>query len=536
MSTFEKIVADFYRTGWEMFPTWGSRAGLAEFDDQLEEPTADLIQTRRALMKETAEAIQKLEPVRLRSAETLDRQVFNTHLTVQELRWGTIQSWRRDPSSLLTDAVESTFELLTRRDCASFDAAHAICRRIERLPAYLRAGRSRIDQPVTLWVQIAAQTVPGAIEFLGELVPPLSERHPRLRAQLESAVQNAIESIQAYGRWLLELTERPMNNDVAVGDVALGQLIRDWHGLHLSPTQVAEQGWAAVQYYNDELEQHARRIDPRSSWRELLDRARHQFASAPQDLLAEYRTISAKLRMRIEGDGLLDFPPGEECRIVATPAFLRPLIPTAAYSNPGPLDPAQLGIFFVTEPDRSLGADEVRAGVGQHYGMEGTCVHEAYPGHHVQLCWANRAASLSRQMANHIISMEGWTLYCEQLMVEQDWFGDPLLTLNYLSEQLWRAYRMIIDVGIHTRTMTVAAAVKMLMDGVGFTRERAESELNWYSQSPGVPMSYLLGKRETLALRDAFLKTPGATLKRFHRWLLSFGSVPQRWLYEYLPN
>ena len=156
----------------------------------------------------------------------------------------------------------------------------------------------------------------------------------------------------------------------------------------------------------------------------------------------------------------------------------------------------------------------------------------------MQLCWANRAGSRTRQMADHIVFMEGWTLYCEQMMVEQDWF-DPgatgLLKLNYLADQLWRAYRMVIDVGIHTRKLSVAAAVRMLIDGVGFTRERAETELNWYTQSPGVPMSYLLGKRETLALRDQFMKGRGATLKRFHRWLLGFGSVPQRWLHPHLP-
>jgi uncharacterized protein (DUF885 family) len=179
------------------------------------------------------------------------------------------------------------------------------------------------------------------------------------------------------------------------------------------------------------------------------------------------------------------------------------------------------------------------ANLGQHYGIESTCVHEAYPGHHVQLCWANRASSRARQMADHIVFMEGWTLYCEQMMVEQDWFdpGAPgLLKLNYLADQLWRAYRMVIDVGIHTRKLSVAAAVRMLIDGVGFTRERAETELNWYTQSPGVPMSYLLGKRETLALRDQFMKGRSATLKRFHRWLLGFGSVPQRWLHPHLPE
>jgi uncharacterized protein (DUF885 family) len=121
-------------------------------------------------------------------------------------------------------------------------------------------------------------------------------------------------------------------------------------------------------------------------------------------------------------------------------------------------------------------------------------------------------------------------------MIDEDWFDDPVLRINHLAEQLWRAYRMVIDVGIHTRKMTVVAAMQLLMDGVGFTRERAETELNWYTQSPGVPMSYMLGKRETIALKERFMKLPGADTRRFHRWLLSFGSVPPRWLHAYLPD
>jgi uncharacterized protein (DUF885 family) len=536
MSALHGLAEKFFRCGWELFPTSGSRAGLGEYDGRLEEPTADLLETRRREIAVTAAALADMEPPVPNTDAFLDRQAFESHLTVAELRLGTVQSWRHDPCSPLTEVVESIFELLTRRDLTDTNVVASIIQRLDRVPRYLRAAQSRLSDPVRLWASLAEKAGPGSVEFLREAAAPLTQQHPRLAPELQSATQRALEAVDAYVTWVRSLKDRTLREDFAVGGDCLRQLIRDWHGLPLTPAQVEQQGWDFVQYYRDELEEQAKRIDPNATWSQILDRSRAAFADHQPQILASYASITRDLRARMSRDGILTLPPREECKVVATPAFLRPLIPTAAYSHPGPLDPRQVGVFFVTEPDPALPAEAYRANVGQHYGIEATCVHEAYPGHHVQLCWANRAASLIRQLADHVVFMEGWTLYCEQLMIDEDWFDDPVLRINHLAEQLWRAYRMVIDVGIHTRKMTVVAAMQLLMDGVGFTRERAETELNWYTQSPGVPMSYMLGKRETIALKERFMKLPGADTRRFHRWLLSFGSVPPRWLHAYLPD
>lgn len=535
-AAFEQLVEAYYRGWWRLFPSIGSRAGLYSCDAELEVPTRELIGARSKQVTATASAVTQLERPAADHPAALDRMVFEAHLAVADLRLRTIQSWRRDPSLPLTEAIESLFELLTRRDLSSPETLSAIARRLGHLPNYLQAARARIDDPVALWVTIAEKSVAGSIEFIRDAIVPLGAEHRTLQPELTAAGQRAVDAVRSYGDWLAGLRQKPLNEDFAVGPESLHQIIKHWHGLNVSPADVEESGWSLVQYYQDELEQHVQRIDRDTAWSEVLHRARKEFSQRDHDILADYRRVTNALRERMSTDGFLDLPPDEMCKVMPTPTFLRALIPSAAYSNPGPLDPHQVGIFFVTAPDRSRGEEAYRANLGQHYGIESTCVHEAYPGHHVQLCWANRACSRSRQMADHIVFMEGWTLYCEQMMVEQDWFGDPLLKLNYLADQLWRAYRMVIDVGIHTRKLSVAAAVRMLIDGVGFTRERAEIELNWYTQSPGVPMSYLLGKRETLALRDQFMKGRGATLKRFHRWLLGFGSVPQRWLHPHLPE
>jgi uncharacterized protein (DUF885 family) len=119
------------------------------------------------------------------------------------------------------------------------------------------------------------------------------------------------------------------------------------------------------------------------------------------------------------------------------------------------------------------------------------------------------------------------------MMVDLGWYASPVHELGYLNDQLWRACRIVIDVGVQSGRMTVPEAIEMLQKEVGFTPLRATTELNWYTQRPGTPMSYLLGKGKTLLLREKYMAAhPGASLKEFHGWLLGHGSIPQTWLLE----
>lgn len=532
----ERLADSYFREYWALCPSAGSRAGLYEFDAELEIPNLDWFEQRRHLV---SKALTKLRALPLFPAGTpaaLDRRIFESHLSVSLLRLSEVQHWRQDPSTPLTEAVDSVFELIMRRDISAAETVDAVVSRLGKFSEYLIASRARLDDPVGLWAAIAEQTVPGCVEFVRDASRELVNRHPRFRDRIEAAAQLACAALDDYGRWVSSLHGQNLKEDVAAGSAVMKELVHRWHGLEVGLDEIESLGRGLVQFFRDELDQCARRIDPAATWQQILERARAQFVATGRDMLGEYKRVTAELRDRIERERLLELPPGETCRVISSPAFLRALLPTAAYTNPGPLDPRQIGVFFVSDPDPRLDPQAYRANVAQHYGIEETCVHEGYPGHHVQLCWANKAGSLVRQMADHIIFMEGWTLYCEQWMIEGGWFADAALRINYLLGQLWRAYRMIIDVGIHTRRMSVPQAVTMLMEGVGFTRERAVSELNWYSQSPAVPLSYMMGKRETLEIRDAFLARTGAGLREFHSWFLQFGSVPQRWLWDHLPH
>jgi uncharacterized protein (DUF885 family) len=534
-SELAAITQRFYRREWERWPSSGSRVGLEEYDPRLEVPTADRIADSVADLTQTRREIETLREPGRGTLESLDRQALLAHIDHEETQYTELQHWRTDPIEPVESAIGSVFGLLMRRDVSRADTVDAIAKRMAAIPPFLEAAQRNIEQPIRMWLAAAKPTAQGGIEFFRQAIPPLARDHARLEQDLERATNAACQALANYLKWLEGLESRTLPEDPAVGEAVLMRIVRNGHGLPYSAEELDAIAGREMESCGRELAEVARSMDPRRSWQEILEDGRREFAEQSHDLMREYREATFGLRDRLVQDGVLEMPPGEVCEVISTPAFLRAVIPSAAYSSPGPLDRIQRGIYYVTEPPPDLPPAEFQANLGQHFCFESTCAHEAYPGHHVQLCWANHATSLARQMAHHIIFMEGWTLYCEQLMVDLGYLAGPLWELDCLLSRLWRACRIRVDLRVHTRRMTVREAIEMLKKELGFTELRAQTELNWYTQSPGTPMSYLLGRHETLTLRELFRQHhPVSTLRDFHDWVLKFGSVPQRWLHPFV--
>ncbi len=165
-----------------------------------------------------------------------------------------------------------------------------------------------------------------------------------------------------------------------------------------------------------------------------------------------------------------------------------------------------------------------------YVGLENTSVHESYPGHHLQFSIANctpAASTLPRLMNESSVFYEGWALYCEQLMQEQGFLKSKEHRFVMLKDRLWRALRIIIDVKTQTGQMTYDEAADLMVRELHFPREQACGDLNWYSQSPSVPMGYALGWSIINRLRGQEQNRLGSkfSLCEFHDKLLSAGSI-----------
>jgi uncharacterized protein (DUF885 family) len=217
--------------------------------------------------------------------------------------------------------------------------------------------------------------------------------------------------------------------------------------------------------------------------------------------------------------------------IMETPTFLRGIIPGIAMEPPAPLDSVQTSYFYIRpipEPLDSARRQKLFTTVRTR-GWKGAVVHEGYPGHHFQLSLANHHPSLIRRLFYTPVFGEGWALYCEQMAVEQGLYPDDgFPDLRWLGGVKFRAARVVVDAKLHTGKMTYDQAWRYFDTLFGPDTAWAKGEVRRYCLDPGQPMSYLVGKTQILALREAYKQKMRRhfSVKDFHDRLLAEGSIP----------
>jgi uncharacterized protein (DUF885 family) len=528
------LVDVFYAETFDRFPIAGSGVGLHQYDGEMGRATPATYEKQQQLVRRTLEAAENLPVQDFEAADMLDRRAFLAQLRQARLDDEELQRWRTDPQLHLHAAAGAIHDLVVKHADDLTPVADALVSRLRRIPRYLDEAGECVRFPDPLWQRLAIRAASSVGDLFLSLVDPLAKIVKLGRGRLQTIAQAAADAATAYARRVERL--RPASEgSFAIGENRLATLMRERLGVAWSPREVTAMARRWADELDEALRREARRFDRRKSPVEILDDAARRWTPPGDGLLDTYKKTTARIKERFRESGWLTIPRGDRLIVQPVPAFMRDQFPTAAYSAPGALDPDQTGIFWVNDLSATATTERRRrAELAQHFGLELTSAHEAYPGHHLQYVMQNRIPSLARKMAHHAVYYEGWTLWCEQMTA--DLLGDdpenPYLRLAQLSDALWRACRIVIDVGLQTGELNYTAACRVLIDRIGATRGRAQGDVNWYTAAPTVPMSYLLGKMELLRLKRQRVDLGGWSLRKFNDWVLGFGAIPWRWIEE----
>jgi uncharacterized protein (DUF885 family) len=519
----------YIETTMERFPSLGSAVGRHEFDGELEQPSEKLLRAQRKLLESSLAEVEGIPENDLQGDDWLDRRALLAELR-SELWSYDRETYRRNPESWVAGALGSVHHLVVRNADDLTPVAEAIASRLAKIPDYLDGAGELLRHPVPLWSETAQSSVLGAPALFEAIREPLAATGKLKPKRLQGLLDGASAAFKRYGKRVSRVASgKP--RDFSLGRERFEALMRERLGWDLTAREALAYGHTLVARIEQEMVVEAARISPRKRPRDILERAAADWGPARGDLLHEYEHETRRVAEDFRRADIVSFPVGDELLVKPVPEFFRHQFPTAAYSSPGCYDPRQLGVFWVNDLSLTRATAKERAAeVSQHFGVPATCAHEAYPGHHLQFCAANRHPSPVRRWFAHSVFYEGWTLWCEQMAVDYGVNQDPTARLNLLHDALWRAHRILVDCGLHAGELTYEGAVKHLMKHVGFTRGRAEGDVNWYTAAPTVPMSYLIGKMEVLRLKRRKVDEGGWSLKRYNDWLLSFGTIPQRWI------
>jgi uncharacterized protein (DUF885 family) len=528
LKAFARAANQYVERTFERFPSYGSSTGRHEFDAQLERPTLALFRAHEKLLRETLSLVEDLPELDFTGDAWLDRRALLAELRTEI--WSIERNdYRKNPERWASGALGSVHNLVVKHADDLKPAADAILSRLSKLPAYLAASAELIEAPIPVWTRMAEQSCAGAPSLLDAISEPLKRTKRASSAKIDGLIAKAKAAFAAYAAHVKRLKPGPANG-FSVGRERFEALIRERLGWDLGAREAAALGHTLVERIEAQMAVEARKIG-RGKPRDLLARAAKEWSPARPSLFEEYEFETRRVRDAFRKANVVSLPKGERLLVKLVPKFLQHQFPTAAYSQPGCYDRDQTGIFWVNDLSLLRNTEaEKAAEIRQHFGVPLTCAHEAYIGHHLQFCTANRHPSKLRRLFAHSVFYEGWTLWCEQMAVDQGVVSEPVARLNQLNDALWRAHRILIDCGLHTGELSYDGAVKHLMKHMGFTRGRAEGDVNWYTMMPTVPMSYLLGKMEVIRLKQRKVDEQGWTLKQFNDWALSHGTLPWRWL------
>ncbi len=293
----------------------------------------------------------------------------------------------------------------------------------------------------------------------------------------------------------------------------------------LDTEQILEIGWQQLAQHRAARAAVARQIDPAADEATVIDRLKLDHPATFEEALDGYRDAMLRARAYLIEHDIVSVPDDERIAVIPTPDYLRNVMPFAAYFDAPKFDADPLGLYIVTP---SVGDDPQAMREHNWSSISNTSIHEAYPGHHLQLAVACRHPSLSRLTVQAPEFVEGWGMYSEQMMREEG-FDDGLnFRLSMHTDAIWRACRIILDVRMHRGEIGVDEGLAWLVEQTSFETANARAEIRRYTHTPTYQLSYLIGKVLLLQLRADERRRLGAafSLRGFHDTLLRNGSLP----------
>lgn len=401
---------------------------------------------------------------------------------------------------------------------------------LRAVPDYLAAARRCLTSPVPpAWAEMAVASAAGLRGLVNTAVtcaPALPEA-----VRLGRETHGAIDDFVAFAGAAAGDADP---SSWAVGRDHVAFLLRELH--HVDGTVEEFVSWAHERVRDAErrLDRAARYRRPGVTWREQINDIKSQHPP-PGDIRAAYEAEVESVWAHTVAEALVSVPAGSACPVAWTPAYRREGLPLGVMDPVPPYGPGRDSSFLLTP------VDPAAAPAAQRDHLRDNCWafiasivgHETVPGHHLQA--AVHKASTSEDSFLRFFSssafVEGWGLYVEHLLSETGYFSSVDTSLVSARNELWRALRVVVDVGLHTATMTVPEAEQLFREAVGMGAHMARGEVRRYTRhdNPTYPSSYLLGRDQILGLRRRWERRHGSgptNRRSFHDWLLSHGSPP----------
>lgn len=348
--------------------------------------------------------------------------------------------------------------------------------------------------------------------------------------QLQNMAQQVIKQsvMPSYQKYFDYMTTRYQPNareNIAANSLPNGEQyyqnrVAHYTTLDLSAQEVHQQGLAEVKRIRLAMEDIIKKVGHQgdfASFVQFLRTDKRFYATTPIELLKEASFIAKKMDAQLPK--LFKTLPRTPYGVIPVPESIAPKYTTGRYSAPARDD--QPGNYWV---------NTYRLDRRPLYVLEALSLHEAVPGHHLQGSIAREMKNVPKFRTNTYISAfgEGWGLYSEFLGIEAGFYQDPYSDFGRLTYEMWRACRLVVDTGMHSKGWSREKAMNYLASNTALSLHNVKTEIDRYISWPGQALSYKIGELTIKRLRAKAEKTLAERfdLREFHDQILANGSMP----------
>ena len=520
---FDRAVDRWFRRSLELSPETATRVGIHDRDAELSSGSRDAVDEEIELRRATIAEMEAFRREDLGADRALDRDLLVHHARLALFELEEYRYWSGHSSA--GDFIgEALFPLFIRDFAPLRERLASIAGRLEAAPRFIEEVRERVTDPVPLWIELDLETLEMLPDFLDTILAGARSetRDDALAARLDAAVGGAKRALADHAAVLRQTVLPGATRAWHAGPERLERLVA-LRELDADGDEILAVGEEMLRSSTEERLAICAEVDPLLTPEEVHDLVKNDHAATFPEALEEYRGAMDRARRFVVEHELATFPPNDRLIVIETPSFVRHVIPFAAYDPPAKFDADPVGVYLVTPPSTpGMMREHSRASISN------TGVHEAYPGHHLQLSAAITNSSLARTLSFSPEFDEGWAFYCERMMKEAGFDDTPTHRYIQLTDAIWRAARIVLDVRLHRGEIDFEEAVDFLVAHTGFERPAALAEVKRYTYTPTYQLSYQYGRHLIERLRtDVERRMGGAfSLRFFHDTLLYGGSMP----------
>lgn len=539
--SFTKLAEEFVYTTLANSPVGATQTGYhrhqgIRLDSRLDDYKPESIAAQRRWYEDLrVRLMQSVEPARLNPQDRADYELLQDQIALVLLELTTIQNYRHNPTLYVELIGNGLFSPSVLEYAPKEQRFEHIIGRLEGVAFLLKQARRNLVSSPSIWTEVAVEENEGTIGLIeGSL---RNDCPPSLRARYDRAAADAVGHLRSFGTWLKSYLMR-RSYDWRLGTSKYAQKFRFSLATDQSPEQVLAAAEEAMRTTRRQMFDIARTMVPAGELNDTVRRALSSIATrhaTPATYFADARRDLAEARDFVRTSGLVPLPPRDNLQVIETPAFMRGIYAVGGFSAAPALEP-QLGAFYWLTPiPANWPKERIESKLREYnfYGLKLLTIHEAMPGHYVQLEYANDIQPPLRRIFRGVFGngpyIEGWGVYSTEAMLDAGYLkNDPALRLTFLKQQLRVFSNAILDVRLQTMGMSEQDAIRLMMDDAFQEREEAEAKLQRAKLSSTQLPTYFVGWRDWRRLLQRYRSVKGASFSTgaFHREALEAGALP----------